>query len=51
MRVIIQPDYATLSRWAAAYVVHSIRQFNPTRDRPRSPKISPVRRASFGPTG
>jgi len=34
MRVIIQPDYATLSRWAAAYVVHSIRQFNPTKDRP-----------------
>lgn len=34
MRVIIQPDYATLSRWAAAYVVHSIRQFNPTQNRP-----------------
>jgi glucosamine-6-phosphate deaminase len=34
MRVIIQPDYATLSRWAAAYVVHSIRQFNPSKDRP-----------------
>ena len=34
MRVIIQPDYATLSRWAAAYVVNSIRQFNPTKARP-----------------
>ena len=30
MRVLIQPDYASVSRWAADYVATSIRKFNPT---------------------
>jgi len=34
MRVIIQPDYKTLSQWAANYVAHRILEFQPDPDRP-----------------
>ncbi|KAA3659164.1 MAG: glucosamine-6-phosphate deaminase [Calditrichaeota bacterium] len=34
MRMIIQKDYNALSQWAANYIVHKIRKFNPTEDRP-----------------
>jgi len=34
MRIIIQEDYAAMSRWAAHYIVHRIRAFEPTKDRP-----------------
>ncbi len=34
MRVVIQPDYAHLSRWAAHYVAWRIRKFAPTAERP-----------------
>jgi len=34
MRIIIQPDYKLVSRWAAAYVISRIRNFNPTPKRP-----------------
>ena len=30
MRVIIEPDYEQLSRWAAEYVIKRINEFNPT---------------------
>ena len=33
MRVLIQPDYASVSRWAADYVAASIRKFNPTENK------------------
>ena len=33
MRVLIQPDYASVSKWAANYVVTAIKQFNPTADK------------------
>jgi glucosamine-6-phosphate deaminase len=32
--VVILPDYDAASSWAAAYVAHTIRTFNPTRERP-----------------
>ena len=34
MRLIIEPDYATLSRWAACYVASRINVFKPTAERP-----------------
>jgi glucosamine-6-phosphate deaminase len=34
MRIIIQEDYAAMSRWAAHYIVHRIKTFKPTADRP-----------------
>ena len=34
MRVVILPDYDAASTWAAAYVAHTIRTFNPTREHP-----------------
>ena len=34
MRVIIEPDYAALSKWAAKYVADRIVTFNPTEDKP-----------------
>ena len=34
MRVIIEPDYENLSRWAADYVVNKINAFGPTADHP-----------------
>ena len=34
MRVIIQPDYQSLSQWAADYVVNRINAFGPTAERP-----------------
>ena len=33
MRVIIQPDYASVSKWAANYVATSIREFNPSENK------------------
>ena len=33
MRVIIEPDYEQLSRWAAEHVIKRINEFNPTPDR------------------
>lgn len=33
MRLIIEPDYARLSEWAANYVVDSINAFQPNKDR------------------
>ena len=33
MRVIIEPDYEQLSRWAAEHVVERINAFNPTPER------------------
>jgi glucosamine-6-phosphate deaminase len=32
MRVIIEPDYEQLSRWAAEHVIRRINEFNPTPD-------------------
>lgn len=34
MRLIIEPDYAEVSKWAAAYVVNKIQQANPTAEKP-----------------
>ncbi|MBR3284422.1 MAG: glucosamine-6-phosphate deaminase [Alloprevotella sp.] len=34
MRVIIEPDYAKLSQWAAEYVVNKINAANPTPEKP-----------------
>lgn len=34
MRLIIEPDYAQVSRWAANYVAARINEFNPTAERP-----------------
>ncbi len=34
MRLIIQPDYAAMSRWTAHYIARAIREFAPTKDRP-----------------
>ena len=34
MRVIIEPDYANLSRWAAEYVAARINEAKPTADKP-----------------
>jgi len=34
MRLIIRPDYETMCRWAANYIVGRIREFGPTQDRP-----------------
>ena len=33
MRLIIEPDYAQMSRWAAEHVIKRINEFNPTPDR------------------
>ncbi|WP_321479288.1 glucosamine-6-phosphate deaminase [uncultured Bacteroides sp.] len=34
MRLIIQPDYRAISKWAANYVVARIREFRPTLEKP-----------------
>src|SRR5574344_1240233 len=34
MRLIIEPDYAEVSKWAAAYVASKIQQANPTSKKP-----------------
>jgi glucosamine-6-phosphate deaminase len=34
MRVIIQPDYDLVSRWAGNYVAKKIRDFKPTEKKP-----------------
>lgn len=34
MRLIIQPDYQSISSWAAEYVINRINTFQPTIDRP-----------------
>ena len=34
MRLIIQPDYASVSKWAAAYISRKINAFAPTDDKP-----------------
>ena len=34
MRVIIQPNYANISRWTAQYIVDKINKANPTPERP-----------------
>lgn len=34
MRLIIQPSYARMSEWTAAYIVNSINKFSPSPDRP-----------------
>src|SRR5690606_37850314 len=34
LRVVILPDYESLSRWAAELVLDRIRRFEPTADRP-----------------
>ena len=34
MRVIIEPDYARLSKWAADYVINKINAANPTAEKP-----------------
>lgn len=34
MRVIIEPDYASVSAWAAAYIVKQINKFAPTASKP-----------------
>ena len=34
MRVVIQPDYETLSKWTAAYIARRIREFGPTGKKP-----------------
>jgi len=34
MRVIIEPDYKTATRWAANYITKSINEFKPSQDKP-----------------
>ncbi len=34
MRVIIEPDYAAMSKWAANYVANRIKEANPTPEKP-----------------
>ncbi len=34
MRLIIQESYSQLSKWAAAYIVKKINEFNPTEEKP-----------------
>jgi len=34
MRIVIQPDYGSLSKWVANYVVDKINQFKPAKDKP-----------------
>ena len=34
MRMIIQKDYDAMSTWAAHYIVHQIKEFKPTPDKP-----------------
>ena len=34
MRLIIEPSYDLMSKWAANYVVSRINEFNPTPERP-----------------
>ncbi|MFI3295986.1 MAG: glucosamine-6-phosphate deaminase [Rikenellaceae bacterium] len=34
MRLIIQPDYANISRWAASYIANEINKFEPTPEKP-----------------
>lgn len=34
MRLIIEPDYDTLSKWAATYIVAKIKKANPTAEKP-----------------
>ena len=34
MRLIIEPDYARISQWAANYIAHKINAFGPTPERP-----------------
>jgi glucosamine-6-phosphate deaminase len=34
VRIIIQPDYAAMSKWAAHYLAHRINAYQPTPDRP-----------------
>lgn len=34
MRLIIEPTYDAVSRWAANYVVSCINKFKPTEDKP-----------------
>lgn len=34
MRVIIKPDYTTVSKWVANYVVYRINKFRPTKEKP-----------------
>lgn len=34
MRVIIEPNYETLSRWAAEYIINKINSFAPTAEKP-----------------
>jgi len=34
MRLIIQPDYNSLSQWAANYVIYRINKANPTKEKP-----------------
>ena len=34
MRVIIQPDYAKISKWTAAYIANKISEATPTREKP-----------------
>ena len=34
MRVIIEPDYETMSKWAANYVANRIKEANPTPEKP-----------------
>ena len=34
MRLIIEPDYAHISKWAANYIAHKINTFGPTSKKP-----------------
>ena len=34
MRIIIQPDYDRVSKWAANYVAGKIKNFGPTESKP-----------------
>ena len=34
MRLIIEPDYETVSKWAANYVAKRINEANPTPEKP-----------------
>lgn len=44
MRLIIQPDYQSVSQWAAHYVAAKIKAANPTPEKPLYWDVPPVLR-------
>lgn len=47
MRLIIEPDYEKMSKWAANYVAKCINEAKPTAEKPFKPRL-PNRKFAFG---